>query len=247
MDGVQGNVDDLMRRGANGREVEKLQVALNRLGYDVKPDGRFGAETAAAVHHFQRSSGLGQDGVVGPQTYTVLELRAAQNYHVPNSWRQEAGAPPHIAHDAGHNDGASHDHAPQDAAHGPAHGHHETHAGASAQHADGWATNKPPYEHGHDGDYDHPVSHAPGWANMKGDDAHASNSHDQGDHGDHGHGGHGDHSTHHLAGHGDHDATDHTASDPGDAHHDVADHGDAHHEESVHDDGHHDEPLDHEV
>ena len=53
-------------------EVRAVQAQLNRIGIPVIVDGSFGPQTAAAVRQFQRFYGLTIDGIVGPETYTVL-------------------------------------------------------------------------------------------------------------------------------------------------------------------------------
>ncbi len=64
---------DLLRRGSRGPQVEMLQLALNRAGYQTGvPDGIFGANTENAVIRFQRANGLSPDGIVGPQTWKKL-------------------------------------------------------------------------------------------------------------------------------------------------------------------------------
>ena len=60
--------------GDNGVEIEKLQTLLNELGYyQGAIDGDFGLKTQASVVQFQKESGLGQDGIVGPATKAVLK------------------------------------------------------------------------------------------------------------------------------------------------------------------------------
>jgi len=62
-----------------GDDIAELQDALNRLGFDCgRPDGIFGAATAAALHDFQRNGGLTIDGICGPRTVRMLELLRRQ-------------------------------------------------------------------------------------------------------------------------------------------------------------------------
>ena len=64
----------ILEYGSNGVEVEKLQSDLIELGYLIgKPDGYFGRNTERAVLNFQRDAYLVMDGVVGPDTWTLLE------------------------------------------------------------------------------------------------------------------------------------------------------------------------------
>jgi putative peptidoglycan binding protein len=62
----------VLRRGAKGAEVRQVQEALVALGYSTTIDGKFGPATAQAVKSFQASSGLSDDGVVGPATLSAL-------------------------------------------------------------------------------------------------------------------------------------------------------------------------------
>src|SRR6186997_583829 len=62
----------VLRRGAKGAEVRQVQEALVALGYSTTIDGKFGPATAQAVKSFQASSGLTDDGVVGPATMSAL-------------------------------------------------------------------------------------------------------------------------------------------------------------------------------
>ncbi|UWG97951.1 peptidoglycan-binding protein [Dehalobacter sp. DCM] len=64
----------LLKVGSRGPEVATIQSALRELGYGPSlADGVFGPETRAAVISFQKDYGLKQDGVAGPQTFTVLD------------------------------------------------------------------------------------------------------------------------------------------------------------------------------
>ena len=65
----------VLRRGAKGEAVRKLQTALEEIsrGTDVPPpgavDGDFGPKSEASVRGFQRRAGVTADGVVGDQTW----------------------------------------------------------------------------------------------------------------------------------------------------------------------------------
>ena len=63
----------VLRKGAKGGMVEKLQRQLNFLGYNVGAvDKDFGNKTRTQVKKFQRDQALGADGVVGPKTWQGL-------------------------------------------------------------------------------------------------------------------------------------------------------------------------------
>ena len=63
----------IIRRGASGEAVRKIQARLSELGLYRGPiDGSFGGGTEGAVKVFQRNSGLAQDGVVGDGTWKCL-------------------------------------------------------------------------------------------------------------------------------------------------------------------------------
>lgn len=59
--------------GQSGARVLLLQSALNRLGYALKADGKFGKATLSAVIAYQRSQGLSADGKAGRKTLQRLE------------------------------------------------------------------------------------------------------------------------------------------------------------------------------
>lgn len=67
-----------LQLGMEGPQVKNLQENLYFLGYDVSPDGLFGAETKEAVAQFQRDHGLDVDGEVG-------EVTAYYLYQLPQS------------------------------------------------------------------------------------------------------------------------------------------------------------------
>ena len=85
-----------IKQGSKGTNVEALQSALNNLyqnysdnrwfdnspkdfgpytqdaSLPIRVDGDFGSHTYAAVYDYQHWNGLGQDGSVGPQTWSSL-------------------------------------------------------------------------------------------------------------------------------------------------------------------------------
>jgi len=65
----------LLRLHSEGQVVAELQVRLNEDGQDprLEPDGDFGGATDRAVRAFQRRHGLKVDGIVGPQTWGMLD------------------------------------------------------------------------------------------------------------------------------------------------------------------------------
>ncbi len=65
--------DPLLREGASGAEVVRLQTLLNAKGATLVIDGDFGNATKMAVRVFQNAKGLVEDGVVGQQTWTALK------------------------------------------------------------------------------------------------------------------------------------------------------------------------------
>lgn len=66
----------LLIRGSVGPLVHKLQEDLTALGYEVNPDGVYGASTEAQVRSFQDAYGLDADGKAGEMTQAkIAELR----------------------------------------------------------------------------------------------------------------------------------------------------------------------------
>lgn len=66
--------DPSLSIGDRGRQVKKLQEALNAQGESLVTDGIFGASTHAAIISFQAKHGLTPDGIVGPRTAAALGL-----------------------------------------------------------------------------------------------------------------------------------------------------------------------------
>lgn len=63
----------VIKKGAAGVYVKKLQEALNSFGYTLAITSSFDTCTEAAVVHFQWSRSLDIDGIVGPATWTALD------------------------------------------------------------------------------------------------------------------------------------------------------------------------------
>ena len=83
-DGIVGpvtwlNIDEadqsepVLRNGSKGLPVRRLQKRMSLAGFDTGGvDGRFGADTERAVRRLQKQSGIAVDGVVGPDTWAVV-------------------------------------------------------------------------------------------------------------------------------------------------------------------------------
>ena len=74
-----GHSVQYLKYGTKGDEVKQLQTWLIDCGYPIQIDGIFGSETQKAVKQFQEYNGLYADGVVGNQTWSVLERRVVLN------------------------------------------------------------------------------------------------------------------------------------------------------------------------
>lgn len=63
-----------LRIGMSGTDVMEIQAMLQKIGYAPGPiDGIFGSRMQQAVIQFQRNFGLTPDGVIGPDTYNIME------------------------------------------------------------------------------------------------------------------------------------------------------------------------------
>ena len=66
-----------LRKGSKGDQVKTLQTMLKELGYYTRQiDGDFGDYTKKAVQAYQKSQGLLQDGIFGPQTCAKMKITA---------------------------------------------------------------------------------------------------------------------------------------------------------------------------
>jgi hypothetical protein len=75
--GSGGTTRRTLRQGDTGDDVRYLQERLIEHGYSLEADGDFGPFTASIVRTFQRENALTPDGIVGPQTWAVLERQPA--------------------------------------------------------------------------------------------------------------------------------------------------------------------------
>ncbi len=72
--GSQASLIATNRRSLTTAQTVRLQRQLAGKGFSPGPvDGVFGLQTLSAVRQFQKSSGLGADGLVGPKTWRALE------------------------------------------------------------------------------------------------------------------------------------------------------------------------------
>lgn len=63
----------LLKQGSQGEEVKSAQEMLLQLGYKPGPiDGSFGDKTESAVVQFQEEHNLYSDGIIGPNTWSML-------------------------------------------------------------------------------------------------------------------------------------------------------------------------------
>lgn len=75
----------VLRLGSQGTDVMEIQSLLKKIGYNPGPiDGYYGTRTKDAVIAFQRDNNLTADGIIGPQTYKIIDilLRGYDNYYI---------------------------------------------------------------------------------------------------------------------------------------------------------------------
>ena len=70
-----------IRRGSLGWDVSVMQFLLSQRGMTVPVNGSFGKRTERKLRAFQRSHGLGVDGIAGPKT--LRRLAAATHKRTP--------------------------------------------------------------------------------------------------------------------------------------------------------------------
>ncbi|MGH2943293.1 MAG: peptidoglycan-binding domain-containing protein [Solirubrobacteraceae bacterium] len=83
-DGIVGpvtwtNIDEadqsepVLKQGSKGLPVRRLQHRMSAVGFDTGGvDGRFGPKTEQAVRELQEQAGIDVDGIVGPDTWAVV-------------------------------------------------------------------------------------------------------------------------------------------------------------------------------
>lgn len=83
---VKGNKFTYSMGGLNktSEEIKRIQTALNDLGYDISPDGKFGKATYQAVMAFQKAEGIKIDGIVGEETIAALEKATGKTGELTN-------------------------------------------------------------------------------------------------------------------------------------------------------------------
>lgn len=62
----------ILKMGMSGDEVKAAQLALAKLGYNLKGTGYFGSATDTAVSTFQKRAWLKVDGEIGPETLKAI-------------------------------------------------------------------------------------------------------------------------------------------------------------------------------
>lgn len=68
----------IVRQGSQSFEVEFIQVMVSHFGFETEVDGIFGPHTDQQVRYLQAENGLVQDGIVGVNTWTVLQEEFAK-------------------------------------------------------------------------------------------------------------------------------------------------------------------------
>jgi peptidoglycan hydrolase-like protein with peptidoglycan-binding domain len=68
-----------LREGMHGRDVEEVQVLLDRLGFEVSADGQYGPATKQAVQQFEKADRIRVDGVVVRRDARRMKRAASVN------------------------------------------------------------------------------------------------------------------------------------------------------------------------
>ena len=75
-------MSELLKTGSQGDEVKALQEKLKKVGFEVEPDGIFGAQTKAAVEDLQSAFGYTVDGIAGDGTKGLLDAQIGHGWSV---------------------------------------------------------------------------------------------------------------------------------------------------------------------
>lgn len=86
----------IIKEGSTGQDVNDLQQVLNMTvaSPELVVDGVFGAKTKEAVIAFQKQQNLTPDGIVGPQTWSIvdtIEINEREPGNLPILRRGDAG------------------------------------------------------------------------------------------------------------------------------------------------------------
>jgi peptidoglycan hydrolase-like protein with peptidoglycan-binding domain len=77
-------MSDVLKKGSSGDGVKALQENLNKMGYGLTVDGKFGDATHAAVVHIQKAFGYTVDGLVGDGTLNLIKTQIGYNWNRNN-------------------------------------------------------------------------------------------------------------------------------------------------------------------
>jgi peptidoglycan hydrolase-like protein with peptidoglycan-binding domain len=71
----------VVQNGNQGHPIRTLQFLLRAHDHNLTVDGMFGPTTEAAVKAFQASKGMTADGIMNPQTWSVLIIQVKKGSH----------------------------------------------------------------------------------------------------------------------------------------------------------------------
>ena len=71
----------VVQNGNQGHPIRTLQFLLRAHDHNLTVDGMFGPTTEAAVKAFQASKGMTADGIMNPQTWSVLIIQVEKGSH----------------------------------------------------------------------------------------------------------------------------------------------------------------------
>ncbi len=81
-----------LKLGMEGKDVERVQTLLKKLGYMSNVTGYFGSQTEDAVKAFQKRNDLGADGIVGKSTMNKLTSSKAKKAASSSSGKTGSGS-----------------------------------------------------------------------------------------------------------------------------------------------------------